>query len=360
MAELLVFFDVLSYYLVTESDAANTKDSNIFENFCSGYAPAPLGDDLNRFNRLLREMETSRPEEFSRLFAAAKAPQLKDQEETSATSLYSALNQGAEIRASIRRKERLWQARLILKLAEMLDRKDAEVRQGLARISSVEQNVFAAMDGIQESGSDNLEDVNNLAKTKHLAAAGFPANEPDAGTSRLLIPLRLRAWAELYLADDAVQLPSVIVTDSSESGTILLDGYENTWQQVPEKLFALSLPAIHSDNSEKAWAHYLASRNSFRRAAQENLKYFSQILQAAADSASDDRKLSKLTEILSAWEGKVLEYFPAQNPDLKKLVFYRFPGISCTELFQRLFHLAGPVPDNKKKYPTGLLAVLAS
>ncbi|KPJ97672.1 MAG: hypothetical protein AMJ60_10585, partial [Desulfobacterales bacterium SG8_35] len=127
LAKLLIYFTSLSYYLPTETDGPKDRHSAFLENLCTKYAPAPLGHDLSRFNRLLREMETGSPHEFSRLFSAARPPgtagQAGDQDETSAGRVFSALHKDAGTKASVRYKERLWQARLILKLAEMHDRR---------------------------------------------------------------------------------------------------------------------------------------------------------------------------------------------------------------------------------------------
>ncbi len=360
MAKFLIFFDALSYFLPTESDGPCNKDNIFFKTQCTGYVPAPLGDDLVRFNRLLREMETSRPGEFSRLFSAANAPvatgQIRDRDETSAGSIYSALHADAETKTKMQHKERLWQARLVLKLAEMLDRKENEVRQGLERISSVEQKVFASLEGLNGPEPDDLA-VSDRSKKN----VGIP-QAPPLKTSALLNPLRVKAWAELYLAASSDQHPLILVTANPESGSTLLDGYETTWRRDPEKLFSLSIPAVHPAGIDGTWDQYLTFRNTFREAAQVNLEYFAKFLQKTArlaGSALDNQEeISILSENVSAWEQKVKIHFPGTKTGFKKLVFYCFPGISLAELFQKLFHREGSVPTSKREHPTGLLAIL--
>ena len=368
MAKLLVFFDSLAYYLPTEADGPNSRQSNFFTNLCTGYAPAPLGNDLSRFNRLLRELESSRPDEITRLFAAAKTPgaagQVRDQEETSAAGLYSALNQEAGAKAAIRHKERLWQARLILKLAEMLDRREAEVRQGLAQISSVEQKLFASLEGLGQAETDDPAELSSgpdkLLRSK---SDGILLDEPAPAASGLLIPLRLKAWAELYLADSSDPHPMILATVSPESGGLLLDGFENTCRCEPKKLFSLAIPALHPADLNKTPDTYLAARHSFRAAAYENLEYFAGFLRETAASvgaAPDSRQeIPKLTENISAWEEQINAHFPGPGKNIPKLDFYCFPGISLAELLQHLFHLEGPAAANKHERPAGLLAILS-
>jgi hypothetical protein len=363
VAKLLIFFDALSYYLPTESGEV---DINFFSNLCTGYAPAPLGDDLSRFNRLLRELETSRPDEFSRLFSTAKAPvatgEVRDQDEISAATVYSALQHDADINTNIQYRERLWQARLVLKLAEILDRKETEVRQGLAQVSSAEHNVFAALEGHAGAETDDLADLNSADIYPQQKSQQIQIDEHAVGASELLIPLRAKAWAELYLADPSIRLPDILTTANPESGAILLDGYENTWDREPRKLFSLNVPVVNLTNAEKKFEKYLISRNTFREAAKKNLEYFAQFLQQLAGFTEpfvDNQKdISLLAENISAWEEKIKVHFSGAETDFNKISFYCFPGTSIADLFQRLFHLKGKAPANRREHQTGLLAIL--
>ena len=366
VAKLLIFFTALSYYLPTETDGAINRSSNFFTNLCTGYAPAPLGDDLSRFKQLLREMETSRPDELSRLFSTAKAPMAaghaRDQDETSAAGVFSALHKDAEMKSRTRNKERLWQARLVLKLAEILDRREAEIRQGLARVSSVEQKVFASLAGSDEAEVADLTELSGRNKLQRPNSDDNLPHESTLETSGMIIPLRLKAWAELYLADSPDLHPLILATANAETGAILLDGYENTWRRDPEKIFSLSIPAVNPANIEGAGGRYLASRNAFRAAAQENTEYFARFLQETAVFAGlepgNRQEVPLLAENVSAWEKKVQVHYPEKETGYKKLDFYCFPGISFTELFQRLFHMQRPAPAHKPQHATALLAIL--
>ncbi len=366
IAKLLIFFDVLSYYLPAEQDNTNHRDNNFFTNLCTAYAPAPLDGELSRFNRLLRDMETSRPGEFSRLFAAAKAPlapgQVRDQDETSAGRVYSALQKDAGINISIQHKERLWQARLILKLAEILDRREAEVRQGLAQVSSLEQKLFASLEGLGEAETADLSESSGPVKVRYQKTEDILPDGSFPGTSAQLMPLRLKAWAELYLADSTNLHPLILATATPASGAILLDGYENSWRRNPQKMFSLSIPALSRAVVAGTWEQYLLARDAFRSAAQENMVHFAGLLQKRAGlvgpAPENTEELSMLAENVSAWEEKIRLHFPGTETDRRKLDFYSFPGISFAELFQRLFHLEGEAAAKKQLNPTALLAIL--
>ncbi len=366
MAKLLLFFDALSYYRPTEVGESSGKEGNFLPGLVMGYAPAPLGDDLARFSRLLREMETSGPDEFSRLFSTAKttgaAGQVRDQDEVSAGNVYTALHKDIGEKAAIRHKERLWQARLILKLAEMLNSREAEVRQGLAKVSRVEQKLFAALAGPGQDDPDTPALLGALDAHFQPKTDITPAAATSPGTAGLFIPQRVKAWSELYLADSSDPLPLVLAAANPESGALLLDGYENTWRRKPKKLFSLAIAALHPAAAEEALNAYLSSRASFRRAVHENLEYLAGFLRktAAAEAIPENRVENPLlTENISAWEEKMNDHFPGPEKNTPKLDFYCFPAISNTDLLQRLFHLQGPVSARSRlQNRTGLLAVL--
>ena len=367
IGNLLFFFNSLSYYLPTESDAEDIYEQNLFKNICTGYAPAPLGEDLTRFNRLIREMESSRPDDLTRLFSSAISPittgQIRDMDEASTGSVLSALQKDIVKDAQVLHKERLWQARLILKLAEILDRKEIEVRQGLARVSSDERKVFASLGGLSETEPGDPTQLSAPVKLRHLKDKVEYPEGSSSGGSAMLISLRIKAWAELFLADSSPNLPFIIVTTSPDSGSILLDGYENTWRKTPHKLFSISIPTFPGlGTSESANKEYFSSRNNLRLAAKEELKLFESFLSETAvlqDTSSDRHPgLSLQPEHIAAWEGKIKIEFPGPATGYQKLDFYCFPGISPTTLLQRLFHLDTTLSANKQGDATSILAIL--
>jgi hypothetical protein len=368
LAKLLIFFNHLFYYQPTEAAGNQNRPAALFTNLCTGYTPAPLGNDLSRFNRLLREMESSKPEEFSRLFSVARTPvvtgQTRDQDETTAARVYSALHQDGTARNSARLKEYLWQARLVLKLAEMLDRKETEIRQGLAQISSAEEKLFASLEGLGDAEAEELAELRGPVKPKEPGAEALPPVPPLSGTSGPLLALRTKAWAQLYLAGSPAPLPMILVAGNPESGSFLLDAYENTWGRVPQKLFSLPIPDFSAAGIEETRDQFLASRNAFRRAAQDHLEYITKFLRETASLSLAAPKaqvtFSALGENISAWEVKTEHHFPLPGAGLTKLAFYSFPCTSFTELFLRLFRLEEIAVPTKQEHPTGLLAILDS
>ncbi len=369
IGKLLFFFKSLSYYLPTESDAEGPNDQHIFKNLCTGYIPAPLDEDLSRFNHLLREMENSRSDDLARLFSSAQAPiatgQIRDKDEASSGSVFAALHKDNENIAYVEQKERLWQARLILKLAEILSRRENEVRQGLARITSKEQNIFASLEGDSETELKDPVQFSDPEKPAQLKSKVEYPEDYSAGASAMIIPLRVKAWAELFLADSSADRPGIIVTASPDSGSILLDGYENTWRKTPQKLFSLSIPTFPGlDSRESTKEQYISSRNRLRLTAKEDLEHFENVLNETAVSrdisSSRHQELSILQKHIESWEEKVKLEFPLPAAGHHKLDFYCFPGTSTADLFQKIFHLEPITSVNEQGYTTSILAILHS
>jgi hypothetical protein len=287
-------------------------------------------------------MENSRSDDLARLFSSAKSPiatgQIRDRDEASSGSILSALQEDNGKKAHIQLKERLWQARLILKLAEMLNRRESEVRQGLEKVSSDEQKNFASLAGSNGTESGDPAQFSALEKPLHLKGKIEYPEDYSAGGSAMLVPLRIKAWAELFLADSSPSRPSVIVTTNPDSGSILLDRYENTWRKTPQKLFSLSIPMFPGlGSSESAKEQYIASRIKLRLAAKEDLKYFENFLR--------EKETIKIE-------------FPSPSTGNQKLDFYCFPGIPSCTLLQKLFHLEPTPAVNEQGYTTSILAIL--
>jgi hypothetical protein len=335
IGKLLFFFNNLSYYLPTESDNTELNSLIPFKGLCSGYAPAPLEDDLDRFLALLQELENSRPEDLARLFSSAKAPiatgQIRDQDESSAGSVLAALQEDADHKAEVVYKEQLWQARLILKLAETLARREKEVQQGLARVMSDEQKIFASLEGLPET-----------------EAAKSNTDYSEIG-SRQFIPIRLKACAQLFLADSSNSRPDTLVTACPDSANLLLEGYENNWGATPQKLFSLAIPNFFSTEQ------YLEARNILRNAAEESLKYFENFLRESAEKLAG---ISFEQKYIDVWGRTIETSCPSPSEKYNKLDFYYFPGTSPDLLFRKIFNLEHVKETKRSTVTTSLLAVL--
>lgn len=187
------------------------------------HCPAPLGADQERFLSLVKELR-QRPGDYAELALAGNSgsgPESQD-------AIVSALRrqQGGGDATDSMARERLWQARLLLKLGESADRQEEEIRQSLRRIERREQSMLRT-----------LRDED---------AAVFPAAAAPTvmATSRHL-RLRLKAWRHL-LACGSQPLPAcVFVTADREA----FDGIMEERGTAVQPLFELPLPAWPADGN---------------------------------------------------------------------------------------------------------------
>lgn len=179
---------------------------------CQVRVVAPLGADRSRFLALLRELTGREAEYFKgQLMALASRPG-RDRDEASGWELARALHRrSSESEESGReraRLERLWQARLLLKLGEAFSSSEAEIQRELAAVTRRQAELLRALQG---EGDDE---------------GARPPLLPGAGAGRQAFRGRvpLGAWAALFLEDR--QAESFLVTDDQEAGELLLEEVE--------------------------------------------------------------------------------------------------------------------------------------
>lgn len=211
---------------------------------------APLGDDAKRFLALLREMTGSDGAVIrGQLLAMASRPG-RDRDETKAWSLTSAIHHmGEEAAENIAkaRAERIWQARLFLKLAEMVTAAEAEINLGLAALAGKQAAMLKALQG--EDDGDEPDEI-------------LPVSAPSRPLPSRLFRVRdqLAAWAVFHLLDPEPE--RLLLTDDPEVAALLVDEVEKL---APGRV--LDLPELAGDLAEndravvaQAWQDLLAGQ----------------------------------------------------------------------------------------------------
>ncbi len=185
---------------------------------------APLGEDAPRFQALLREM-TGRDAAVIRgqLLAMASRPG-RDRDEASAGSLATAMHHlggGAAEDLAKARVERLWQARLFLKLAETVTSAEAEITLGLAALAGKQAEMLKALQGDDEADEPDE------------ALPMVPLYRPRPGRFFRLRD-QLAAWAVFYRLDPNPE--PLLLSDDPEAVTLLADEVE---KRAPGQVLAL-------------------------------------------------------------------------------------------------------------------------
>ena len=134
--------------------------------------------------------------------------------------------------------EKLWQARLVLKLAEILAEEQAEINKGVTDLNRAEQAVFNAIKG-------ELDDRNDWDEVFPASGLGMGGGQ-DAGKIKHL----LKAWGALFAMDSKKH--SLLVTDSEDGAAILFDAWEELSAERPQLLVEFDLPVAESIEAMEA------------------------------------------------------------------------------------------------------------
>lgn len=194
---------------------------------------APLGADRSRFLALLREMTGREAESFRAQILAMSSRPGRDRDEATVGNLAGVLHRlgegGAAVEREKARVERLWQARLFLRLVEVVSASELEVEQGLAVVASRQAEMLKALQGDDaEDGTDESSPAESLRRP--VPRKSFRSRD------------RLAAWAVFYLLDSGPE--SLLLTDDPEAVALI---HEEVERLAPGRVIALPELRIAGD-----------------------------------------------------------------------------------------------------------------
>jgi hypothetical protein len=277
---LALFFNAIHLLQPVEQDEKEggdeSSDSGSYPftelGFCQVYTPSRLGVDRDRFLHLLHDIRNKKDayvEQLSYLtLASLSAPVSRGDNSKQAilSSLLQGMDQDSEA-ADEQERLALWQARLVLKIAEILDQEEEELALQLATVDDNEIALFRRLQGeIRESGEEGAGEDPFL----ELLELKQKMNQPRPG----MIKNRLRAWNRLYLSGPLPVQPWLWTTRRQEAADILLEQYEKESGQTPLSLLQIELPArISQENTE-----VIREVEQFRTGMQPDLQELAVIL----------------------------------------------------------------------------------
>ncbi len=314
-APLLLLMDGLSHYRATE-DSHQPAPPFAGPDLWHSYAPAPLGDKLSPFLRMVADLRGHAGEYYGG-FLSTLSPGAASFQEESVRQLISAMVGGqAQDRTAREQEEALWQARLLLQLAENLYFEELEVTENLARVAAKQQEMLHLLRG--DDDSDEGEDELPL-----------PALPPPAPRVPIRDSLRCRAWSRLFLADASPRRPAVLATANPDAADLFGEAYAALAGRTPVILCHLPLPALAGLGA----AEYLLHREAFRRAATTPL---AAIASAMAEALKQGEPGSWDSAAVAAqWEAALADHFPERSTTTR-LAISLYPGSSLAALCRQV------------------------
>ncbi len=303
---LLCLLAKIDFYQIVEAEAAD--DSNDANPYWKGQVVIPLGEDRARFLAMVRDIKAHAADYYGGYLATLSANSLIDRDESSVWQLVASLHGGKKDAAQGPvLTEKLWQARLVLKLAEILAEEQAEINKGVADLNRAEQAVFNAIKG----ELDDRDDWDEVLPASGLGTGGGQ----DAGKIKHL----LKAWGALFAMDSKKH--SLLVTDSEDGAAILFDAWEELSAERPQLLVEFDLPVAESVEAMETVRAELAEAGTAVSSSLQEIM--------AGDGVAGVEKLKAAVEL---WQGQV----GARAGRKWAIDIYLLPGHSLREVWGRI------------------------
>jgi hypothetical protein len=332
---LLLLPDTLHFLQSVEPDSQATDestDSDLFmeQGICQVHTPSLLGKDRERFVGLIRgirQQKASMAEQLSALTLAHLSQEQNSGEHNHHAIMASLLDGQLPDQSNSDNdghEAALWQARLVLTLAEILDKEEAELAIQLSDIDSNELDLFQELKGEEESGTDAEE--NPFAELLRIKAK---LSQPRPGT----VKRRLQAWTTLYASGTLPENFWFWMTGLEEAAELLINRYESRSNRVAVPLLLLNLPEQIYMRDEDA----LQSIRSFQKKATPIRRAITEKLTAIVNQGHlnlvDPVALFPDAGVLARDWNDLVEYsFPEERFGRQKLDFQFLANISLDQL----------------------------
>ena len=310
-----------------DTASAESSDNFIKSGFCQVHTPCPLGESRKRFQHLVQDIST-RKDDYAAQLSALTLAALSDSGEKTAlsereiiSSIKTPTQHTIEIEKDAEKEEKLWQARLVLAIGEILDREEEEIARNLASLEDDEASLFQEL-----HGEDNISDTEEnpfveISQMKENLKVLHPGS----------IKNRCRAWKILF-SKSSQKNSDILLTTIPESVDLLFEKYEEISGNSALKIATLPLPGFIGWEREKAcntalnfhaqYGTLIAELETELSAARDNRKPTEQNIKNGCLSAS----------LAKSWESALEQEFPKEKHGRIAAKIYLFPQTSCSTL----------------------------
>jgi len=319
---------------VQEETEANPDDDIFMEQgICQVHTPSLLGKDRERFIGLLSEIRNRKDgfaEQLSSLTLAHLSQEKGSGDHNSQAILSTLL--GGQVPADPESEEEnqkaaLWQARLVLALAEILDKEEAELASTLSDIDDSELALFQDLKGEEEGGDGNKEDD----PFAELARIKANLNQPRPGT----VKRRCQAWKTLYTSGETTDNFWFWMTNQEEAAELFINEYE-------EKAGRNAVPLLLLDLPEQMYMREKDALKSIKDFQEKAATVRHDIIEKLTDIVSKDHlnvvdpvALLPDAGLLARDWNDLIEYcFPVERFGRKKLDLQFLANISLDQLIR--------------------------
>jgi len=321
-----------------EPDTASAEPSDNFikSGFCQVHTPCPLGESRKRFQHLVQDIST-RKDDYAAQLSALTLATLSDSDENTLSereiisSIKTPTQHTIEVKKEIEKEERLWQARLVLAIGEILDREEEEIALNLARLEDDETSLFQELHGesnISDTEENPFAEVSQMKENLRVLHPGSVKN-------------RCKAWTILF-SESSQQNPDILLTTIPESVDLLLDEYEKISGNSALKIATLPLPGFIGWEREKACNTALDFHAKYGTLITELETEFSTVKNNKERTEQDIKNGCLSASLSKSWESALEQEFPKEQHGRIAAKIYLFPQTSCSTLLLN----SPPIPDS--------------
>ena len=337
----LLFFSQIFYLTPVENEASEP------DGLCTAYTPAPLGDDLQRFRQLLAELKGNEAAFYqghlSRMALEYMEQRAPDTVRDIISNLHTPEKPPAVDSKNAKDREELWQARLLLKLAEILRQEERELATGLTMMEGRQADLLSELKGV-----DELQEL-------------FPAlGATSSPQFSVRIEPLIKAWGRLLLAGD--QQPWFLNCFSPEAAEPFFEANEKLSGQRPVRLLRLPLPDCNQDPEK-----YGEKRQLWLETLADCRQKIAALLHDIAVHGLGATSLADLSQLAALWTKSAAQNIwpppPVASTPQKSCAT---PHLEIYLLNQSIPELVAalcaqkPAPESPGPWRHGLLAVLSS
>lgn len=317
-----------------DDDTDESTDTDLFmeQGICQVHTPSLLGKERERFMGLVEEIRT-RKDCFAEQLSSLTLAHLSDEQgcgehnrQAIMSSLIGGQVPGDRESEEETRKATLWQARLVLVLAEILDKEEAELAMKLSDIGDDELALFQELKGEGEDTTEGEEDP--FAELMRIKAN---LSQPRPGT----VKRRLQAWKTLYASGTMPEDFWFWITSQEEAAELLINNYE-------EKSGRNSVPLLLLDIPEQIYMREKDGLDSIRNFQEQAATIRQDIIGKLTAIVSKDHLnivdpvalLPDAGILARDWNDLIEYYFPKERFGRKKLDLQFLANVSLDQLIR--------------------------
>jgi hypothetical protein len=276
--------------------------------------PAPLDDNRDRFLQLVHDLQHRRDDYAGQLSNLSLAGLGRTGNRESKTSIIGTLLKQTGIRDRQDEQEAmiLWQARLVLKLAEIFDREQQDLQQSLERISERQNGL---LDELREEDEQPFSLTRTLMRTE--------------GHTDGQLRQRLKAWSRLFALGSRQMTHCAFITTSQDAFDLLLEQYELDKDSQPQHIVNLQLPGGRQTDTA------IEQRAAFLRDVADLVVLLQDMLKMAL--SADEKNHAALEGTESKWARLLEQHYPADKNGRCVLSLYALPGVAPENFFLETF-----------------------